>query len=237
MSLRVHLTVKSSNKKTGPMPVSTSSVDTCPPSCILRAQGCYANSGPLSLLWRAVSEGRKGADWDTFCSQVAELAEGQLWRHNQAGDLPGSGGIIDGRRLAQLVEANTSRRGFTFTHYPAAHPNIGSIWAANQDGFCINLSADCPDEADQMARLGIAPVATLVPAGTDRRAMTSEGRKIVVCPAQVFEDATCLTCRLCAKVERKLIVGFLPHGTQVRATERVASGIKRRFPTNQSLLA
>lgn len=225
MSLYVHLTTRSSNKKTGPMPVSTSSANTCPPSCPLRENGCYANSGPLSLLWRAVSEGRTGTDWNGFCAKVLALPEGQIWRHNQTGDLPGSFGNIDCRRLEQLVEANSGRRGFTFTHYRLTHPNLGAIWSANQGGFCVNLSADCLDEADRLAGHAVAPVVTLVPSGTPRRGLTPAGRRLVVCSAQVTASTTCLSCQLCANIDRQEIVGFLPHGRQKRAAAIVASGV------------
>jgi hypothetical protein len=84
----VHLTLKSRNKKVGSIPVSTSSAATCPDACPLKSKGCYAASGPMSLHWHKVTDGKAGASWDTFTAQIAALPEGQAWRHNQAGDLP-----------------------------------------------------------------------------------------------------------------------------------------------------
>ena len=60
MPFNTHLTLRSANAKTGPIPVSTSSIQTCPPSCLLKEAGCYANSGPLAIHWKAVNEGRRG---------------------------------------------------------------------------------------------------------------------------------------------------------------------------------
>ncbi len=80
--------------------------------------GCYAKSGPLALHWSKVSDGSRGTDWRTFCESIASLPEGQLWRHNQAGDLPGMNLEIDRIMLADLVDANKGRNGFTYTHKP-----------------------------------------------------------------------------------------------------------------------
>ena len=179
----------------------------------------------------------EGTDWDTFCSSIEALPSGLLWRHNQAGDLPGSFGIIHSRRLDQLVRANTAKRGFTFTHYRLTQSNLGAIWSANQGGFCINLSADRLSEADRLAHLQIAPVVSLVPGNTAGPVFTPARRKVVLCPAQVTDGVTCMTCRLCAKVDRGVIVGFLPHGRQAKAAEIVASGVKQRFRGSEHLSA
>ena len=95
----------------------------------MRAE-CYAASGPLALHWSKVTAGARGTDWPTFTAQIAALPDGQLWRHNQAGDLPVDNGTVDAVKLGQLVHANTGRRGFTYSHHRAKH-YLGSrpIWA------------------------------------------------------------------------------------------------------------
>ena len=52
-----HFTAKSRNIKTGPIPVTVSSGDTCPDACPFLRAGCYAAGGRLALHWRAVSDG------------------------------------------------------------------------------------------------------------------------------------------------------------------------------------
>src|SRR4030095_3084819 len=113
-----HLTVKSGNRKTGGIPASTTSSDTCPDACPLKGGGGYAKGGPLFLHWRKVSQRQRGVNLEGFCQSIAALPEGTLWRHNQAGDLPGVGDTLDRAALAAIVAANTGRRGFTFTHKP-----------------------------------------------------------------------------------------------------------------------
>ena len=223
-----HLTESSSNAKTGPIPVSTSSWSTCPDSCPLKSNGCYV-IGPVFFHWREVSNGRRGTTLDVFADAIRKLPRGQLWRHNQAGDLPGENQAIDAAALGKLVAANVGRRGYTYTHKPvldsqggAAAANREAIAAANRAGFTINLSANGLKHADKLAALGIAPVTTLCPDEVPENRLTPDGRKVVICPAQTRENVTCASCGLCQKANRTCIVGFLPHGSQKKKALEVA---------------
>ena len=130
-----YLNRKSQNRKTGPIPVSTTSAKTCPNSCPFKNNGCYANGVPLKGRWQEVTEGKRGTDLDKFCHEIAALPDGQLWRHNQAGDLPGNGEKIDAAGLAQIVKANKNKRGFTFSHYDVTNKaNANAIARANKNG-------------------------------------------------------------------------------------------------------
>ena len=54
MSYQVHTTIKSANRKVGPIPVTTTSATTCPDVCPFNNAnegGCYANGGPLAMHW------------------------------------------------------------------------------------------------------------------------------------------------------------------------------------------
>ena len=209
-----HLTRQSTNRKTGPIPVSTSSASTCPLSCPLR-QVCYGKYGPLSLHWRQVSDGRRGLPFDSFLDQIRQLPAGQLWRHNEAGDLLGIGDRINTDQLSALVEANQGRSGFTYTHKPVLnHPDNRRVaHQANQQGFTVNLSADSVAEADQLVALDIGPVAVVVPEHQQTNFTTPAGHRVVICPNVKNKQLTCEKCRLCARANRKVIVGFPVHGT------------------------
>jgi hypothetical protein len=221
--LRFHLTPKSANVKTGPIPVSTTSAATCPPDCPFNnAQGCYAGSGPLKLHWDAVTRGDRGDVYADFLNKIAALPEGQLWRHNQAGDLPGNGLEIDGAALGDLVKANQGRRGFTYTHYnPLQGRNAAYIKGCNDYGFTVNLSANTPEHADELAALNLGPVVTVLPIEQKENTLTPGGRKIVVCPATIRDGISCATCKLCAISSREAIIGFPAHGTQAKKAARV----------------
>lgn len=213
---QVHLSLKSSNVKTGPIPVSTTSRDTCPTSCAMR-DACYAASGPLALHWSAVSAGTRGTDWGSFCGSVSVLPEGQLWRHNQAGDLPGDGSTVDPAALGQLVAANRGRRGFTYSHYRDAD-SLTWIRHANAWGFTVNLSANDLADADTLADTGAGPVVCVLPSTQTQNTVTPAGRRVVVCPATQRDDVSCSTCQLCQR-QRDTIVGFPAHGTRKRVID------------------
>lgn len=210
--LLVSFVLRSGNRKTGPIPVTMTSARTCPKTCALYGNGCYAEGHMTAMHWRRLSNGASGITWEEFCARVAMLPDGQVWRHNEAGDLPGDDGAIDAHRLAQLVLANGGKRGFTYTHKPVTPENADYIRGANQCGFVVNVSADDLASADDMADLGL-PVVVTLSSGTGARAgKTPQGRTIVTCPAALHESITCESCKLCAVGSRKSIVGFPAHG-------------------------
>ncbi len=209
--LRVIFTPRSGNKKTGPIPVSMTGRGSCPDACAFKGSGCYAEYHHLRKHWDSVP--KTGLSWEAFCERVAALAEGQLWRHNEAGDLPGKGDRIDPAAMRALVRANRGRRGFTYTHKPVGDAlNRKAIREANRDGFVVNLSADTLEEADLLVDLGIAPVTVVVGEDALVRMKTPGGRRVVICPAQTTRGMTCEACELCAYAGRKSIVAFRAHG-------------------------
>lgn len=222
MKTLTQLTRVSSNAKTGPIPVSTSSADTCPDSCPFKDQGCYAKSGPLALHWRKVTSGGRGLSWEQFCDEIAALPRNQLWRHNQAGDLPGDNEYIDASALARLTRANKGRRGFTYTHKYSTEANREAIRSANANGFTINLSANTLAHADTLADYACGPVAVVLPSSQTTNTLTPAGRKVVICPATQRDNVTCATCGLCSR-QRSAIVGFPAHGTGKAKASRVAA--------------
>ena len=213
----VSLNMKSANVKVGPIPVSTTEEGSCPIECPLKGTDCYARFGPLGMHWRKIGEGGRGDNWDSFCERVKTFRKGQLWRHNQAGDLPqDDDGRIDREKTAKLSEAAKKTKGWTYTHYdPMISQNRDAIASMNESGgMVVNLSADNMAEADQYVQLAIGPVVVILPQDAPTRGnKTPLGVPIVVCPAQTQETMTCDQCKLCAVRDRKSIVGFLAHGT------------------------
>jgi hypothetical protein len=208
--------MKSANAKTGPIPVSTTEQASCPDDCTMKKE-CYAKSGPLALHWAAVSAGTRGTLWGQFCDTVAAMPAGQLWRHNQAGDLPVAGGTVDAVKLGQLVAANAGRRGFTYSHHRDA-ASIAWIRHANAWGFTVNLSANDLADADALADHAAGPVVVVLPSTQTQNTTTPAGRPVVICPATQRDDVSCATCQLCQR-QRAAIVGFPAHGTKKRVID------------------
>ncbi|WBQ35266.1 hypothetical protein [Pseudomonas phage pPA-3099-2aT.2] len=227
--MNFHLNPVSSNSKTGPIPVSTSHKDTCPDACPLKAKGCYASYGPVNLHWKKISSGERGVDWNEFLRQVRSIRKGSLWRHNQAGDLPGmshKADQIDTAMLDELVAANRGRKGFTYTHYPVIgnESNALAVQQANSAGFTINLSGNNIAHADSLKALNIAPVVAILPIDAPNVQISPAGNKIVACPAEKSDKVNCASCGLCQIADRDYIIGFRAHGTAKKTVNLIAKG-------------
>lgn len=218
--MRAHLTLKSSNSKTGPIPVTTTERDSCG-ACPLKKKGCYADDYHLSMHWDMVSRGERGTDWETHCDQIAELPDEQLWRANQAGDLPRKGTKIDRPKVRRLVAANHGKRGFTYSHHAISADNLATLYEAAIGGFVVNLSANNLAHADECADTGL-PVAVLLPTEQRTNTRTPAGRPVIICPAITHEGVQCITCGLCAKGDRNVIIGFPAHSGGAKKADLVA---------------
>ena len=151
------------------------------------------------------------------------LPNGQLWRHNEAGDLPGEGDDVAADLLYDLCEAARRTRGFTYTHKPVL--GTGSTALANRaalrratlrGGLVVNLSADGVDQVDELCDLCLGPVVVTMPEHNPSRVVTPAGRRVVVCPAVSREGVYCASCKLCSVAARKCVVGFPAHGDMRR---------------------
>lgn len=153
----------------------------------------------------------------------------KLWRYGQAGDLPGIGDSIDKDDLLELARANRRRSVIAFTHKPMTPPNLSALKEARDLGFNVNLSANCLQEVDELAKHGL-PVVTVLPQEYQRRQSeslsdyrvrlktlkteTDGGIRVAVCVA-TYTKATCKTCGVCAKPRSKnVVIGFPAHGSK-----------------------
>lgn len=216
--MKIHFVPVSSNRKTGPIPVTYSLRETCPPSCPHYRADCYAEDYYTRITWDKVAD--RGKPLADVAASIAALPAGQLWRFNVAGDLPGTGESVDPAALGEIVRANTGRRGFTYTHKKS--PDAVK-WArhATEWGFTVNLSADDAGEADTLSAHGL-PLVCIVPTDCPEKTQTPGGLPIVVCPAQTRDDVTCADCGLCQRANRAVVVGFRAHGTRAKMADAKA---------------
>jgi hypothetical protein len=220
-ALRFHLSRVSSNAKTGKIPVSTSSKATCPATCPFMGNGCYAASGPLALHWAAVTRGERGTPFAEFLAAIRSLPVGQLWRHNQAGDLPHTAGRISRRFVRGLTAANRGRRGFTYTHHDLTKgENLSLIRQANRHGFRINVSTETEAAADRAIVAGLPAVLAVPSTETRKTWHTAQNNVVLICPAQRSDTKTCANCQLCHSRGSRVIIGFVAHGTAKRKADQ-----------------
>jgi len=221
---KVALTVKSANKKTGAIPVSKTERDSCPVSCPFYRDGCYGEYGPLAWHWKKMDQNQNAngspidTEWDSFLEKIKELPSGQIWRHNEVGDLPSgeTSEDINFDLLKEIVSANEGLRGFTYTHKHVEKKNLPFIKFANDNGFTVNLSANNVDHADELVSHDVGPVTVVVPLDVTENFKTPAGNKVVICP-NVTHDVSCKDCALCAVSTRKTIVAFPAHGVKKKS--------------------
>lgn len=222
--MQVSLTMVSSNAKTGPIPTTTSERASCPTTCPFYDKGCYAKSGPQNLHWTKVSNAERGVDWSEFVTLIRKIQRGQLWRHNISGDLPHNNGNVDYLKLRQLIDANKGRKGFTYSHHVLNDHNVIALQNANALGFTINASCESVDDADRvMTEYNIPAVAVVHSEKTDRFYKTSNGRKVITCPATIHENVTCATCGLCQVADREFVIAFPAHGVAKKTVNQIVS--------------
>ena len=214
----VHITKRSANVKVGKIPVTTSSQATCPTTCPMY-QGCYAKTGfHLKMHWDKVTSGERGGSWTDLCNYIRSLKPNQLWRHNQAGDLPydkfGDDELITLPLLKDLVDANKSSnaKGYTYTHHKLNTHNKEAIKYANKNGFTVNASCESLAQADDAIAQGLPAVCVVNSDQSKCPTHTPAGHKVTICPAQLHEKVTCSNCKLCSYNNRSQVVAFLAHG-------------------------
>lgn len=230
--MNAKLTYRSGNKKTGPMPVSTSGQETCPKRCPFRGAGCFGEHGPISWRWRDVTNAL-GETWAAFVKRIRlDLPRGVRWRHNQVGDLPHINEQIDEAAVGALCAAQEGCEGFTYTHHevdpttPAGAHNLRVVRQAITAGFTVNVSTETMAAADRAVALGL-PAVVVVKRGSPRRQCTPGGTPVLQCPA-TYSDVTCRECPWCARPNRKFVVAFPAHGQRAATVERVLDEMQAR---------
>lgn len=232
MSFKVLFNEFSSNKKLG-YGVASSYMErrTCPDTCQLKGNECYAEGYPVKIHWDNLSNGidKPGHyEFDDFLSKLKSLPKGKLFRNSVAGDLPGENNKINIKMLNGLVDACRRLTGFGYTHKPVGWGDVGespamqelrssnteAVRFANENGFTINLSADSLQQADYLKSLEIGPVVSVVSMDHPRHSKTAEGNHVIVCPNEMDKAITCDKCLLCTKASRKAIVAFRAHGVR-----------------------
>ena len=203
------------NSKTGAMLLVRSPRSTCPESCGLKGNGCYAENFPIALHW--MKQDTTGVDFSVVLYAIRTLPKGSIWRLFEAGDFepsPENPEIISPSQVVSLLAANKDKRGFGYTHYPVL-PNLEALQLIISSGLTINASADSLEQAKLYFELGLPT--TLLVAENFPKDKTVDGLRVVVCPNQSTPSKpTCLQCQLCQNPDRDYVIGFRAHGTKKR---------------------
>lgn len=216
---RYLFTPSSRNPKTGPIPVVTSSRDTCPADCPLMGKGCYAELGPISWVWDSTTE--SGVSFTTLIQNIKNLPRGTLWRYGQAGDLPN-----DEAEVITLAKASSHTKSIVYTH----KRDFELYRTLSKHGMHVNLSASTIEEADELSKTGL-PVVVVLPSDQGKykdetlreyrdriggmlRFTTPGGNRVAICPA-TYLKTDCAHCQACSKPRvGGTIIGFPAHGSR-----------------------
>jgi hypothetical protein len=223
---RVTITAISGNAKTGKITTTRTERQSCPTTCPFYSSGCYATLGRERMQWDRLNRQETGVNWDEFLTAIRRIVpNGVLWRHNTAGDLPHNDGNIDYLKLKGLINANKGRKGFTYSHHILNEHNIISLQNANGLGFTVNASCESVDDADRvMSEYNIPAVAVVNSEETRRFFTTTNGRKVVTCPAALFPGkVTCASCGLCQQSDRQFVIAFPAHGASKNKVNAIVS--------------
>lgn len=220
------LTKVSSNGKTGPIAVSTTSRASCAPGCPLAGdEGCYADAGMHTRdHWNKVTDGSRGVPPQQFIDQVRALRPGwrHMLRHNVAGDLWHDDGNIIWVYGKALAEASAHlKAAWTYTHHKLSAANQLIIHLMNKAGMTVNCSTESRDEAARITTELALPAVCVVPPDAPPH-FRHGGVLFRQCPA-TFEGSptTCADCGngrpLCSIAVRDFVITFPTHGN--RATK------------------
>lgn len=211
------LTLDSRNSKIGPSAATYAPIEqTCPSSCSLKDNGCYAQSGRVALHNRHLEQSCLDLSGNTVAVLEADEirdAAAKLTRSRQSRPL----------RLHASGDAATSFAARTLSAAASRWP--GPVWTythawrdvAREDWRDVSVLASCETSTDAKLALaaGYAPALVVQEHPADGRAYELDGMKIIPCPEQT-RGIPCVECGLClddtALKARRAVVAFAAHG-------------------------
>lgn len=184
----------------------------CPTTCTLLNNGCYAQSGNVAIHQRdAVSED----DGTVYLAALERMPHGALMRLHVSGDVMTNEGrngsmTVDVAYLDAIIEGAKRRPDMTFYGYTHAWRLIDRARFSFPANLTLNASCDTQSDVDEARALGW-DTTTVVPWDTQGKRFGAT----VVCPNQTV-GLTCDKCKLCFKSNRPLTVAFRAHGVSAK---------------------
>lgn len=185
----------------------------CPNSCPIKNNGCYAQLGPTGIHVARIDKVGK----DLSALQVARdeaksidasydggpVPAGRMMRLHAAGD---SRTIKGTRLIANAINRWQKRGGGTVYNYTHAWRTVPRKEWKN---VSVLASISFVSEVVEARKQGYAP-AIMVPEHPSDKAYKLKGSKIkwIPCPAQTKDDVACTDCKLCMNADRLFQEGF-----------------------------
>lgn len=215
----------SKNAKTGLVHATYASQNSCPSSCPLRSNGCYAENGPMVIWTRRVHDA--GPDASVLevahaeAIAISNLSGRNDLRLHVVGDCTTNetAAIVSDAAIEVLKKG---RQAWAYTHSAA---NVERrAWGK----VSVLASAERPDQVLAYQDKGYA-TAMVVDKFESERLYKKDGLSILPCPNQT-RGVQCTSCRLCLDDDRLhakgITIGFAPHGTRVKRVLQVLEEVR-----------
>lgn len=217
----------SKNAKTGPVSATWAPQHTCPTSCPLKDDNCYAEKGLAGIHTRKLNKAEFRGDTATANEEaraIDDLTGRRDLRVHVVGDCKTdtAATIVSGAMTRHESKHNKSAWTYTHAWKPTKENVSPKSWgSANVLASCDNLDEVTKAKALGWATATVAPENTpLFDKLTDGRAVTVDGLKLIPCPNETAKyrnakPVTCVECRLCFDAPRlkqmNATIAFLEH--------------------------
>lgn len=225
----VHVVARSANRKTGPIPVTYRTQDTCPLDCPFLPGGEFGGCYGTGRLFASARKYSGSLDLERAIWKVRlGMADGARYlRDRVVGDVVTPDGTLDRDYVAGIAQLATENGllAFGYTHAWRLFTLPDLTWLRRLTGYVMNASTETIGDVKTALLTGL-PVTIVnddIPEGT-----MIAGKRVVTCPAETRQNVTCASCGLCAKRDRTAIIRFTTHGTAVaKAQAAVAAAVQR----------
>lgn len=216
---------KSGNTKTGEVAATyASTASTCPKSCPLAANGCYAETGHVGMTVRRLNAAKASAI-AAARDEARAIDSGAVYaglplRLHVSGDCATNGAAKVVSGAAERYMKRGGGKAWSYTH--AWRKVARASWGA------VSVLASMESAKDGLAALkaGYAP-ACVVPRHESPKAYQRDGVTWIPCPQQTREGITCAQCGLCMDAEslrkRACGIAFAAHGNSSKRVLTVLS--------------
>jgi hypothetical protein len=228
---------QSENAKLGRISATYAPQQTCPSTCPLINNGCYAERGLVGIITRRLNRTARATKKglaklrillaEQEAEKIRNLSGKNNLRVHVVGDCatPTAAKII-GRAMVRHETRRWGQAAWTYTHAWRKIP------LAAWQGARVLASCQTPAEVKQALAKGYA-AALITPVHPTNKVYQYGGLNILPCPAQFKTDGkrtvTCEDCTICQNPAmlraRNLVLGFQPDGTtRGRVLRMIADG-------------
>ena len=219
------------NMKLGNASTTYSGLNTCPQDCPFRKSGCYAQCGPIRIIFHRLSDMKRShlREAKAEAIQIRNLSGEKDLRIHTTGDCRSNEAAKIISKAAKEYAERCERRAWTFTHA------WKTVQRRSWGQVSVLASCETLGEVKQAKAKGYATALVLENFKSDKVYLEA-GQKIMPCPSQVAkakgEKVTCTRCRLClndAKLRAAgITIAFKIHGPTLKAAEALRSCCEKR---------